>query len=807
MDLRPDLVQSSRLSRFVVLIDGIGGDIDHVQRLAEGLEGTDGLIITTAREVPLDVAGVELDRLSDDECRTLCDAVAPSLSPYLRARVLGVAAGRPGVVVPVARANRRQASPDAPLTIVPDLRKDAQVPLRRLTPALLDIARWVSLMGDPFEPALLARMTDRTTDRAEAILDELAELEVVEQVPEPGTLRYRFTDPLVAEITRQMMPPADARTRNAALLVARRAVGDGPQELVPFAVGAVDADQVIALSLRAAADARESDDSATALVHAERALAWCDVTRPASDRLSAELERGLAMARLGQWAEASTALRDVAAAQRRAGNDGASLRAATEWARVRWFAAEHDEALAIIANAVPQEGAPSADRADALQNAAMLALMSGKHTTAEEWARRSMSESTACDYAIGVIAALNALGLSKVCATGDPTHLSYVKEASKTAIASHTWRQAAVSLNNEAMLLSALGLARLAVDRADDGLMIVDQHHVAELEAPLTHNRAEALASMGRLRECRLSARRSRDAYASLGTTSVSYLDAIDAWIDFAQGKVPEALEAMRRINAESRTEDLTIQDVGPQLSAYIHVACAAGEIAEAQDIARDGLGLWGQTEDRLEGLGLLAAACTVLPLDETSHERDELAAIAGAGAPFSRAALPLIEAFHATGSEAADAFRRAADLFGECESWWWSARARMLAGEAAGANGADDLQEARRLFREFEAPQWRSKCEAALRAIGHLFVMASPNATHELGITAREVEVIHLIQEGLLTRDMANRLFISDRTVERHVAHLLEKLGVTTRSGIVRAAIERGLITADDQTPSSTPA
>ena len=63
-------------------------------------------------------------------------------------------------------------------------------------------------------------------------------------------------------------------------------------------------------------------------------------------------ERGLALGGLGRWEEAADLLGDVIRRQRRAGREGAALRAVTEWTRIRWYAGHHEEALHPYAVAV-----------------------------------------------------------------------------------------------------------------------------------------------------------------------------------------------------------------------------------------------------------------------------------------------------------------------------------------------------------------------------------------------------------------------------------------------------------------------
>ncbi len=55
--------------------------------------------------------------------------------------------------------------------------------------------------------------------------------------------------------------------------------------------------------------------------------------------------------------------------------------------------------------------------------------------------------------------------------------------------------------------------------------------------------------------------------------------------------------------------------------------------------------------------------------------------------------------------------------------------------------------------------------------------------------MTAREVEVLALLGERLSNREIARRLYLSPRTVEKHVERLLHKLGATDRSELGRLA------------------
>jgi two-component system, NarL family, response regulator NreC len=65
--------------------------------------------------------------------------------------------------------------------------------------------------------------------------------------------------------------------------------------------------------------------------------------------------------------------------------------------------------------------------------------------------------------------------------------------------------------------------------------------------------------------------------------------------------------------------------------------------------------------------------------------------------------------------------------------------------------------------------------------------------------LTGRELEVLRLIARGQTNREVAERLFLSVRTVEAHRARLQRKLGFSRRSDLVEYALERGLVEASE--------
>ena len=61
--------------------------------------------------------------------------------------------------------------------------------------------------------------------------------------------------------------------------------------------------------------------------------------------------------------------------------------------------------------------------------------------------------------------------------------------------------------------------------------------------------------------------------------------------------------------------------------------------------------------------------------------------------------------------------------------------------------------------------------------------------------ITSRETEVLRMLAEGAVNKEIAARLGISEHTVKFHISSILDKLGASTRAEAVTLGIRRGLI------------
>ena len=209
---------------------------------------------------------------------------------------------------------------------------------------------------------------------------------------------------------------------------------------------------------------------------------------------------------------------------------------------------------------------------------------------------------------------------------------------------------------------------------------------------------------------------------------------------------------------------------------------------------------------------------------DAEGAARSMRSAVAAAGAdPLRRA--PLCAAAVETALAAGrieDANAAAAELHETAATWATSGLQAM----AAGARGAVLLAQGRaeealpvlrdacrrwqELGAEYDAARVCTRLAEAYRALGDVDSAASELALAEAtferlgthrpaldapdGLTERECEVLVLVSEGHSNQQIAEALFISDRTVARHLTNIFHKIGVTSRTHAARYAIDHGL-------------
>ncbi len=139
-------------------------------------------------------------------------------------------------------------------------------------------------------------------------------------------------------------------------------------------------------------------------------------------------------------------------------------------------------------------------------------------------------------------------------------------------------------------------------------------------------------------------------------------------------------------------------------------------------------------------------------------------------------------------GSTAAQ-LRRPARLLAAIDVW-------TALGEDRAHRPAYQPEDARRLIRD-DVRTGRldgSAVEVVLAAAGHRD-RDRARSTHPAGLSEREVEVLRLLARGATNREVARRLSIAVKTVNRHVENIYGKAGVTSRAAAALFAMEHGLL------------
>ena len=211
---------------------------------------------------------------------------------------------------------------------------------------------------------------------------------------------------------------------------------------------------------------------------------------------------------------------------------------------------------------------------------------------------------------------------------------------------------------------------------------------------------------------------------------------------------------------------------------------------------------------DRAAALDLLVRALTGLgERERAATALTELAGIANlvSTAPL-RAAASFAAGYVALGDSKPDAARQhledAVDLYLQSGAPFEVARARIELARALGSLGRTDdaLEEAQRaieLLAELNAQFEMGRARTVLESLKHSPQTGGKADAHSRngGLTKREIEVLRLVAEGLNNQTIAERLFVSDHTVHRHLANILRKLSVSTRAAAVAQAARRGLL------------
>ena len=97
-------------------------------------------------------------------------------------------------------------------------------------------------------------------------------------------------------------------------------------------------------------------------------------------------------------------------------------------------------------------------------------------------------------------------------------------------------------------------------------------------------------------------------------------------------------------------------------------------------------------------------------------------------------------------------------------------------------------LRRAADLFRQVGTPPWEKRAETELRATGETARRRDPSTLDQL--TPQELQIAGLVADGMTNREIAAQLFLSPRTIDYHLRKVFSKLGVTSRTELVRMGV-----------------
>jgi ATP/maltotriose-dependent transcriptional regulator MalT len=206
------------------------------------------------------------------------------------------------------------------------------------------------------------------------------------------------------------------------------------------------------------------------------------------------------------------------------------------------------------------------------------------------------------------------------------------------------------------------------------------------------------------------------------------------------------------------------------------------------------------ETKGRLERLDLLAACVTITltagDLDAAQSAVTEMALIAEvydtaavqAELAGARGAVALAEGDAAT---ALPLLRSAAQCWREMEAPYAVATLSVLIG--LGCRSMSDEEAAQLEFRSARDTFARLGARPDLRRVETLLKPPQPVGSH--GLSGREIEVLRLIAAGKTNHAIATELFLSERTVHRHVSNIFDKLGVRSRTAAASYGIQHHIV------------
>ncbi len=761
-----------------------------------------------------------------DAAAMLTEVFGRRPSPDVETELVRLAGGNPFALEELARAavdsgwldldsgrRRGTSSVSVPWTLAESIRARAE----RLAPAERELLDWAAAIGGRFDVRLLAAASDCPPEDALTGVAGLVGAGLVVEAPGDASGHlFAFRHTLVHEALSQEGLLAQRRSRQARVLAAAEAMlTEGTleisaAELARHAMAAGDRERTLRHSRAAVARAQELGAVREAVEHLERALSlWSEEDGRA---LRAELlfACGRLRVRLARGDERAVELLRVAVDEYEGlGDEPAALWCLSVLADARFEAGDRTQALLDWERSVPalrRLGPPEALRTALVGYSRGLAL-SGRMAPAASAADEGLALVPVAHDSSDAAERTNLLitrGLVELFRyRREPGH-ALILEAIGLATAHHD--DVGVARGNHIFAAGQplLLTVQESLTRYATAAELVERHGLGTLQAFYLTLSGATLIDAG---EWAAAERHAGQATALVeGLERAEWVRNQVIWINGLSRLGRGDLEGARRtaeallsdtFSSESRGHGNTAR----QLLATVSLLegdprRAAQELEPYLEYAR-GLADEGESHDLEESI----TAVEVLVGAGRAEEADEIAgAIRGTfPSPWSDYCLAI--AGDGVPPELAVDVEAAAGAV-EAGGWRWAgARMRLVAatvlsGRPEGRGPAVSLaRAAMERFREMGSDGWVRRIEEMLRRLGERAPTRAGAGAG--GLSARELEVLGLVAEGLTNRQIAERLVISEHTAIRHVANVFRKLGANNRATAVRMATQQGLLGA----------
>jgi DNA-binding CsgD family transcriptional regulator len=305
----------------------------------------------------------------------------------------------------------------------------------------------------------------------------------------------------------------------------------------------------------------------------------------------------------------------------------------------------------------------------------------------------------------------------------------------------------------------------LALRYVDEGIAYATEHDLESCKRYMTTVRARVHFEMGRWTMA------TEDAAFVLGHSVGYHVARIPALTILGHVRVrrgdPDAAQALGEAH-QLAIETKEISRLSPIASARIEMAWLAG--------------------DRKEVIEIVQSMLDVARDDSDPWLRGELAFWLWRAGVSQSVAQEIAEPY---ALQIAGNWRAAADAWKEIGCPYEQAVALSDGDEAA-------QREALAIFKTLGAEPAAERLRHQLRATGVRGIPRGPRQStseNPAGLTVRQMEVLSLLSEGCINAEIAERLFISAKTVDHHVSAILAKLDARTRAEAVSIALQSDLI------------